>query len=447
MIFLEPSQARTGADMNYEEARNYLDQVSKGGSALGLDNMRELLNRLGNPQDRLKFIHIAGTNGKGSVLAYLSTILIEAGYRTGRYISPVLFSYREKIQVDEKMIGREDLARLTAAVKEAAEDMKKTHTGEPTIFEVETALAFLYFAEQNCDIVVLETGLGGALDATNVITTSVLEVIASVSMDHMDFLGDTLDKIALQKAGIIKPHTRVVSALQKPEAMKVIEETCRKQECVLHTADPGQVTDVSHSYDRQKFSYKQWKDMEISLMGSYQLTNAALALEAVDSLRNLGYRLEDQAVYQGMKRAVWRGRFTVISREPVIVMDGAHNPAAAEELRKSLELYFPDKKLFYIFGMFQDKDYEKVTEITAPFADHIITVETPDNPRALSAKKLKAEVEKINPSVEAAESIRSAVRKTMEQAQEEDVIVIFGSLSFLGEAELAVSRYKKEEEI
>ena len=447
MIFLEPSQARTGADMNYEEARNYLDQVSKGGSVLGLDNMRELLNRLGNPQDRLKFIHIAGTNGKGSVLAYLSTILTEAGYRTGRYISPVLFSYREKIQVDEKMIGRDDLARLTAAVKETAEDMKKKHTGEPTIFEVETALAFLYFAEQNCDIVVLETGLGGALDATNVITTSVLEVIASVSMDHMDFLGDTLDKIALQKAGIIKPHTRVVSALQKPEAMEVIEETCRKQECVLNTADPGQVTDISHGYDRQKFSYKQWKDMEISLMGSYQLTNAALALEAVDSLRNLGYRLEDQAVYRGMKRAVWRGRFTVISREPVIVMDGAHNPAAAEELKKSLELYFPDKKLFYIFGMFRDKDYKKVTEITAPLADHIITVETPDNPRALSAKKLKDTVEKINPSVEAAESIRSAVRRTMEQAREEDVIVIFGSLSFLAEAELAVSRYKKEEEI
>ena len=307
-----------------------------------------------------------------------------------------------------------------------------------------------FFILQNRTVTLLywKQDLAEPWRATNVvITTSVLEVIASVSMDHMDFLGDTLDKIALQKAGIIKPHTRVVSALQKPEAMKVIEETCRKQECVLHTADPGQVTDVSHSYDRQKFSYKQWKDMEISLMGSYQLTNAALALEAVDSLRNLGYQLEDQAVYQGMKRAVWRGRFTVISREPVIVMDGAHNPAAAEELRKSLELYFPDKKLFYIFGMFQDKDYEKVTEITAPFADHIITVETPDNPRALSAKKLKAEVEKINPSVEAAESIRSAVRKTMEQAQEEDVIVIFGSLSFLGEAELAVSRYKKEEEI
>ena len=433
--------------MNYEEARSYLDQISKGGSVLGLDNMRELLNRLGNPQDRLKFIHIAGTNGKGSVLAYLSTILTEAGYRTGRYISPVLFSYREKIQVDGKIIGREDLARLTTVVKNAVENMKEEQAGEPTIFEVETALSFLYFLEQNCDIVVLETGLGGALDATNVIKTPVLEVIVSVSMDHMDFLGDTLDKIALQKAGIIKPHTRVASALQKPEAMKVIEEVCRKQECILQTADPGQVTEVSHSYDRQKFSYKQWKDMEISLMGSYQIINAALALESVEALRSLGYSLTDQAVYKGMKRAVWRGRFTVISREPVIVMDGAHNPAAAEELKKSLELYFPDRKLFYIFGMFQDKDYQKVTEITAPLADHIITVETPDNPRALSAKKLKAEVEKINPSVEAAESIRSAVRKTMEQAEEDDVIVIFGSLSFLGEAELAVSRYKKEEEI
>lgn len=433
--------------MNYEEARSYLDQVSKGGSVLGLTNMRELLNRLGNPQDRLKFIHIAGTNGKGSVLAYLSTILTEAGYCTGRYISPVLFSYREKIQVDEKIIGREDLARLTTLVKDAVENMKKEQAGEPTIFEVETALAFLYFAEQSCDIVVLETGLGGALDATNVIRTPVLEVIASVSMDHMDFLGDTLDKIALQKAGIIKPHTKVVSALQKPEAMKVIEDTCKKQESTLQVADPGQVTDVSHSYDAQKFSYKQWKDMEISLMGSYQIINAALALEAVEALKNLGYSLTRQAVYKGMKRAVWRGRFTVISREPVIVMDGAHNPAAAEELRKSLELYFPGKKLFYIFGMFQDKDYQKVTEITAPLAEHIITVETPDNPRALPAKKLKAEVEKINPSVEAAKSIHCAVRKAMEQARTEDVIVIFGSLSFLGEAELAVSRYKKEEEI
>ena len=238
--------AQIGAGMNYEEAREYLDQVSKGGSVLGLDNMRELLKRLGNPQDSLKFVHISGTNGKGSVLAYLSTVFKEAGYRTGRYISPTLFSYREKIQVNEKFIGREDLSRLTEKVKAAAEEMQNCAAGDPTIFEIETALAFLYFVEQKCDIVILETGLGGALDATNVITTPVMEIIASISMDHMEFLGDTLGKIAYQKAGIIKPDTSVVSAMQQPEAMDVICNVCRERDCTFQMLDPEQIKDISY---------------------------------------------------------------------------------------------------------------------------------------------------------------------------------------------------------
>ena len=197
--------------MNYKEARVYLEQVSRYGSVLGLDNMRELLGRLGNPQNDLKFIHISGTNGKGSVLAYLSTILSGAGYRTGRYLSPTLFSYREKIQVDGEKINKESLAAHVTAIAEATRDMQEKNAGTPTIFEVETVLAFLYFKEKKCDIVVLETGMGGLLDATNIIETTVLEVLASISMDHMEFLGDTLGKIAEQKAGIIKPHTSVVS--------------------------------------------------------------------------------------------------------------------------------------------------------------------------------------------------------------------------------------------
>lgn len=430
--------------MNYEESRAYLDQVSKGGSVLGLENMRELLKRLGNPQDSLKFVHISGTNGKGSVLAYLSTILKEAGYRTGRYISPTLFSYREKIQINERFIPREDLSRLVTEVKAAAEDMERCNAGVPTIFEVETALAFLYFAQQKCDLVVLETGLGGALDATNVIRTPVLEVIASISMDHMDYLGNTLGEIAFQKAGIIKPHTAVVSAGQKPEAMEVIEQACRERDCVLRRADPAQIEELSFGYEGQRFSYKHWKDVQISLMGSYQIKNAALALEAVEALRELGYSLDDRAVYRGMKRAVWKGRFTVISREPVILMDGAHNPAAAEELVRSLKLYYPGKKLYYIFGMFRDKDYPQVIRLTAPLAEHIVTVEAPGNPRALPARELKKAVEMVNPSVEAATSLRSAVNGIMEQADENGVIVIFGSLSFLGDAEMAVKRYKME---
>ena len=430
--------------MNYEEAREYLDQVSKGGSVLGLDNMRELLKRLENPQDSLKFVHISGTNGKGSVLAYVSTVFKEAGYRTGRYISPTLFSYREKIQVNESFIGREDLARLTEEVKKAAEEMQNSGKGFPTIFEIETALAFLYFAEQKCDIVILETGLGGALDATNVITTSVIEVITSISMDHMEFLGDTLGKIALQKAGIIKPHTSVVSAVQDMEAMEVIRDVCRKKECVFDTVDQEQIKDISYGYEGQSFSYKDWKNIKISLMGSYQIKNAALALEAIEALRKLGYELNDKAVYQGMKTAVWKGRFTVISKEPFIIMDGAHNQAAAEELVRSLKLYYPGKKFYYIFGMFRDKDYHQVIRLTAPLAEHIVTVETPENPRALPAEELKKAVAEVNPSVEAAGSLRMAVNQVMEQIDKDAVIVIFGSLSFLGEAEMAVNRYKME---
>lgn len=430
--------------MNYEEAREYLDQVSKGGSVLGLDNMRELLKRLENPQDSLKFVHISGTNGKGSVLAYVSTVFKEAGYRTGRYISPTLFSYREKIQVNESFIGREDLARLTEEVKKAAEEMQNSGKGFPTIFEIETALAFLYFAEQKCDIVILETGLGGALDATNVITTSVMEVITSISMDHMEFLGDTLGKIALQKAGIIKPHTSVVSAVQDMEAMEVIRDVCRKKKCVFDTVDQEQIKDISYGYEGQSFSYKDWKNIKISLMGSYQIKNAALALEAIEALRKLGYELNDKAVYQGMKTAVWKGRFTVISKEPFIIMDGAHNQAAAEELVRSLKLYYPGKKFYYIFGMFRDKDYHQVIRLTAPLAEHIVTVETPENPRALPAEELKKAVAEVNPSVEAAGSLRMAVNQVMEQIDKDAVIVIFGSLSFLGEAEMAVNRYKME---
>lgn len=436
--------AQIGAGMNYEEAREYLDQVSKGGSVLGLDNMRELLKRLGNPQDSLKFVHISGTNGKGSVLAYLSTVFKEAGYRTGRYISPTLFSYREKIQVNEKFIGREDLSRLTEKVKAAAEEMQNCAAGDPTIFEIETALAFLYFVEQKCDIVILETGLGGALDATNVITTPVMEVIASISMDHMEFLGDTLGKIAYQKAGIIKPDTSVVSAMQQPEAMEVICNVCRERDCTFQAVDPEQIKDISYGYEGQSFSYKNWENIKISLMGSYQIKNAVLALEAINALRKLGYDLKDRAVYQGMKKTIWKGRFTLISKDPVILMDGAHNPAAAEELVRSLKLYYAGKKFYYIFGMFRDKDYAQVIRLTAPMAEHIITVQTPGNPRALPAAELKEAVAEVNPSVEAAESLHMAVNQVMERIDSDSVVVIFGSLSFLGEAEMAVNRYKME---
>ncbi len=440
----EKRAASDRRNMNYEEARVYLDEVSKYGSVLGLDNMRELLGRLGNPQDDLKFIHISGTNGKGSALSYMSTILSGAGFRTGRYISPTLYAYRERIQVDGVMIDRESLAALVTVVKEAVDAMEAENKGNPTVFEVETALSFLYFKEQKCDIVVLETGLGGTLDATNVVKTTVMEMISSIGMDHMEFLGGTLQEIAENKAGIIKPHTWVVSAEQDPQAAEVIKRVCREKDCKLSVVDPDAFQDVHYGYEKQTFTYKNWKDVEITLAGTYQVTNAALALEAVEALRKLGYSLTEEQVRKGMKAAFWRGRFSVIHKNPVVVIDGAHNPAAAKVLKDSLETYFQGKNLHFIMGVFADKDYQSVIEMTAPLAKHIITIETPGNPRALSAVKLKEAVEKVNPSVEAAGSIREAVEKSMKNAQKDDVIAAFGSLSFLGELDREVQSMEGE---
>lgn len=425
--------------MNYKEARVYLDEVSKYGSVLGLESIRELLRRLGDPQNELKFIHISGTNGKGSVLAYLSTILSGAGYRTGRYISPTLFSYRERIQVDGEYIEKESLACHVTAIAAAAEDMQKAGLPSPTVFEIETALAFLYFKEKRCDIVTLEVGCGGLLDATNVITTTLMEVIASISMDHTDLLGDTLAKIAAQKAGIIKPDTMVVSAQQKSEAAQVIEDTCKEQHCTLQMVDESKISNVHYGAEGQTFSYKTWENVAISLAGSYQIKNAALALEGVEALRKLGYALSDQQVREGLLHTAWRGRFTTLRRDPTVIIDGAHNPAAALELKESLERYFPGKTLYFVMGMFKDKDYAQVIDLTAPLARHIITVETPGNPRAMPARELAEAVGKVNPSVEWADSVAHGVEKALAMAGKEDAVIVFGSLSFLGEAADAVN--------
>ena len=425
--------------MNYKEARVYLDEVSKYGSVLGLESIRELLRRLGDPQNELKFIHISGTNGKGSVLAYLSTILSGAGYRTGRYISPTLFSYRERIQVDGEYIEKESLACHGTAIAAAAEDMQKAGLPSPTVFEIETALAFLYFKEKRCDIVTLEVGCGGLLDATNVITTTLMEVIASISMDHTDLLGDTLAKIAAQKAGIIKPDTMVVSAQQKSEAAQVIEDTCKEQHCTLQMVDESKISNVHYGAEGQTFSYKTWENVAISLAGSYQIKNAALALEGVAALRKLGYALSDQQVREGLLHTAWRGRFTTLRRDPTVIIDGAHNPAAALELKESLERYFPGKTLYFVMGMFKDKDYAQVIDLTAPLARHIITVETPGNPRAMPARELAEAVGKVNPSVEWADSVAHGVEKALAMAGKEDAVIVFGSLSFLGEAADAVN--------
>ena len=424
--------------MNYEEARVYLDNVAKYGSVLGLDAMRELLRRLGNPEKGRKIVHIAGTNGKGSVLAFLSTVLTESGYRVGRYISPTLFSYRERIQVDGEYIEKEPLARLVTRIREASEAMDRDGLRTPTAFEIETALGLLYFAEKKCDIVVLETGMGGRDDATNAIAEVMMEIFASISLDHLGVLGNDLTEIAECKADIIRKNSLVISAFQKEEAAEVLKRTAAERNAKLITVDPGQISDVKYGYEDQSFSYGAEKNIRIHLAGAYQIENAALAWEAVQGLRSLGFRISDEAFRRGMEKTVWRGRFTCIHREPLVIMDGAHNEDAAKKLAASIETYFPGRKISYIMGVFKDKEYEKVIRITAPYAAKVTAVETPGNPRALPKEELKKVWETFGVPVTTADTIAEAVKENITSAEKEEIILVFGSLSFLGEAEKAV---------
>lgn len=420
--------------MNYREARKFLEGCNRyAGEELSLGPLSEMLRRLGNPQDRLSLVHIAGTNGKGSTLAFISSVLQEAGYRVGRYISPTIFEYRERIQVNGTYIPEEDLARLTERIRETGKEMLKEGYGHPTAFEAETALAFLYFAEQGCDLVTLECGRGGLTDATNVVKHPRLTVFASISLDHLGVLGDSLGEIAANKAGIIKSGCTVVTYRQEPEAEREIRKKAEALSCPVVQADPERAVNRRRGIRSQRFDYKTWKDMEISLAGEYQFGNAALALESVEALRGMGYEISDEAVYRGMKKACWPARFTVLNDCPLFIIDGAHNRDAAEKLRRTVETTLKGRCIVGIMGMLSDKEYDRVTEIMAPCLDRVFTVTPPENPRALSAGILAETAEKHGLTAQTCADIPEAVEKALDAAKKDDVILAFGSLSYLGE--------------
>ena len=419
--------------MTYEEARAFIDDTARYGAVLGLTSVTELARRLGDPQDRLKFVHIAGTNGKGSTLAYISTILKEAGYRVGRYISPTIFDYRERIQVNEEYITKEGLARLTAQVQEACRQMVEDGFSHPTTFEVETAIAFLWFVDQGCDIVVLECGMGGLTDATNVVKTTLVSVFAEIGMDHMGFLGNTVQEIARIKGGIIKPETLAVSTVQRPEVRKVLEDICLEQRTEFREVRKEELKDIRYGFENQKFSYRTMENLKPALAGSWQIENAALAVEAVLARADCGFPVSEEQIRKGLAKTVWPGRFMVVDRRPLFVVDGAHNRDAADRLLETLRLYFPDKRKIMIAGVLADKEYDYVMSLLTPLADRVITVMTPDNPRALPAEELAEDIRNYNGNVEAAESLSDAVRRARAYAGEDDLILAFGSLSYLGE--------------
>lgn len=422
--------------MTEKECLDFMDELKKSGIVPGLGSIKELCRRLGNPQDAFPCIHIAGTNGKGSVLAYLSTVYKTAGYRVGAFSSPAVFNPRETIRVDGKNMTKKAYTEGLEKIKEAVETIKADGLPAPTAFEAEVALAFLYFADKKCDIVLLEAGMGGREDATNLITWTLAAVLMPIGMDHMQFLGGTLDKIAYQKAGIIKKGCVAVSAVQQEEAAAEIRKEAEKQGCSCIFATVPEKK--KYGLKKQRFNYRDafgtlHKDMEITIPGVCQTENAAVAIEVVEALnRQNAFVVSEENLRRGLLETSWPGRFEVLREKPYFVIDGAHNEPAAKKLVQSVSAYFSNKRIIYIMGMLKDKEYEKVAEITYPYADQIITVTPPENKRALSTMDLAAAVSAYHPRVTTAGSVEEAVEMAYLLAGKEDVILCFGSLSFLG---------------
>ena len=422
--------------MNYEEAMNFIQNTNKFGSVLGLDNIRELLERLGNPQDQLRVVHIAGTNGKGSTLAFLAGIFRESGYRAGRYVSPASFSYEERFRINEENISKKDLCFYMEKIKNVAEEMVKDGLSHPTMFEIETALSFLYFLDKKVDVVLLETGMGGRLDATNVVKKPIATVIASIGMDHMQFLGDTLEKIASEKAGIIKEGCPVISYDNTKEVNEVIKNKAKQMHAKVTFVNSAGIRVLQESLNGESFSYRSsdgrwYEKIEIPLLGRHQINNAALALETLNVIKNY-YCISDFQTEDGMRKTIWRGRIEILEREPMVICDGAHNPDGAKSLLSFLQNNFTNQRLIYIMGVLSDKDYEQMVQILAPAAGKIYTV-APDNPRALSSRELCNCISKYHQNVEERQRLAECLSEVRQKAEKDDVIIICGTLSFQNE--------------
>ncbi len=406
--------------------------------SLGLERTRLLLDELGNPEQQLRFIHVAGTNGKGSTCAYLNAICQAAGLRTGLFTSPYIERFEERIRVNDSEIASEDLLRCTLAVKEAAE-MVEAATGEhPTEFELMCTVALLHFAQQRCDICIMEVGLGGRLDSTNVITPEV-SIITRIGFDHTDILGDTLDEITAEKAGIIKHGIPCVTCEQEPVVQEVIKDTCEEEQSPLTVVHAKDICSIGlNGYDIRGFAYRG-EGFATRLLGSYQPENACLAIEGARTLRKRGWDIPPTAVKEGVLKAVWPGRLEVMSRTPLVIIDGAHNPDGAELLARTLEEFKPKKPPVYVIGVLQDKDVEGILKPHIQKGARYLTY-APRNPRALKAGYLAFRINVLDSEadVTAYATAEEAVQHALEEAAPESPIVAFGSLYSIADVKQAL---------
>ena len=414
--------------MNYEDALSYINHHGWSKSRPGLSRTEELLRRLGDPQKELRFIHVAGTNGKGSTCAMLERILREAGFRTGFYPSPYLEDFRERIQVRGRCITKKALCRITEQVRKEADQMED----HPSQFELITAIGLLYFREQNCDPVILEVGMGGALDSTNVIDPPEAAILTNIGLDHTEYLGDTVEKIAETKCGIIKEGSSVISYPNLPSVMEIIRRKAKeKNDPLYETEEP---VSLSHDLSGQRFLYKG-TEYSLSLLGAHQLKNAAVVLESVNALRDRGFAISEKAVRKGLELVRWPARFEVLSHDPVFILDGGHNPQCAEALAEALRTYIVTEKrprVSFLIGILKDKDYPKVLELLAPYAENYICI-TPENPRALKAEELAETIRQTQRELPGFVHNYDSYEEAITEALDTGIpVVAFGSLYAAG---------------
>ena len=419
--------------MNATEAIEYIHSVCWKGSIPGLGRTQALLEKMGNPEKDLKFVHIAGTNGKGSTAAMTASILRKAGYRTGLYTSPFIYRFHERMQVDGVEISDEDLAAVTEYVKPLAQSMEEC----PTEFELVCCIAFEYFKRMNCDIVVLEVGMGGAFDATNVIEAPEVAVITNIGLDHTEVLGDTVEKIAETKSGIFKEGGNAVVYRSTPSVEEVYERICAQRNVSLKKADFEGLNLRSHSLEGQIFDCGSRKELFLPLLGDHQLHNAAVVLSVADTLIEKGWNITEAHIRDGLRDTRWPGRFDIMRHDPLFIIDGGHNPQCIEALVKNIRDYLVGKKLIVLTGVLADKDYADMYKPVMAYAEEFVCI-TPPSPRKLEAAELADHLRQAGAQATACESIPDGVRTAMEKAGKDGVVLSFGSLYSIGDIRLAL---------
>ena len=423
--------------MNANEAIAYIHSVCWKGSIPGLGRTQALLAKMGNPEKELKFIHIAGTNGKGSTAAMLSSVLEQAGYTTGLFTSPYIFRFQERMQVNHEEISDQELAEITEYVKPLAESCPES----PTEFELVTCVAMEFFRRRRCDIVVLEAGMGGAMDSTNVIDCPECAVICNIGLDHTQFLGDTLEAIAETKAGIFKTGGTCVTYPSTPGVEAVYAAIAAERNLDWHPVSFSGIQCVSRSLAGQVFDFAGRKNLELPLLGRHQLHNAAVVLTCLDCLIAKGWKISEAQIRAGLARTVWPGRFELLRNEPLFFVDGGHNPQCMEALVENIRDYLPDQTLTVLTGVMADKDFTQMYQLVAPYCARFVTV-TPPNPRALDAQALAEQLAVYGKPVYAAGDVTLGVRKAMELAGPDGTVLAFGSLYMVGEIRTAVANSK-----